>query len=66
VRPRVREHSRTDRQAAQLREQAGTLDTQAVSSPGRPADECGPVSSRLREIADKHDRGRITRDGSGT
>jgi hypothetical protein len=56
--------ARTDQQAAQLRERATRLESQAASVPQPVGDRLRASAARLREQADKHDRTRITLDGS--
>ncbi|TVZ06299.1 integrase [Trebonia kvetii] len=62
--PRCANIARTDRQAAQLRERAATLDAQAGYVPQPIGDRMRANAARLRELADKHDRTRITLDRS--
>jgi integrase len=52
--------ARTDRQAAQLRERALALESQAVHVPQPVGDRLRASAARLRALADKHDRTRIT------
>ena len=56
--------ARTDQPAAQLRERATRLESQAASVPQPVGDRLRASAARLREQADKHDRTRITLDGS--
>ncbi len=56
--------ARTDQQAAQLRERAARLENQAASVPQPVSDRLRASAASLREQADKHDRTRITLDGS--
>jgi hypothetical protein len=56
--------SRTDAQAAQLRERAAALETQAVHVPQPVGDRLRASAARLRGYADNHDRTRITLDGN--
>ena len=55
----------TDRQAAQLRERAAAFDAQAGLVPQPVGDRLRASAARLREIADKHERTRITFKGAG-
>jgi hypothetical protein len=52
--------ARTDAQAAQLRERALTLESQAEHVPQPVGDRLRASAARLRALADKHDRTRIT------
>ncbi|HUZ25273.1 MAG TPA: hypothetical protein VMV07_16075 [Streptosporangiaceae bacterium] len=52
--------ARTDTQAAQLRERADALETQAQHVPQPVGDRLRAAAAKLREQADKHDRTRIT------
>jgi hypothetical protein len=54
------EDARTDQQAAQLRERALALESQAVHVPQPVGDRLRASAARLRALADKHDRTRIT------
>ena len=54
------ETTRTDQQAARLRERALALETQAAHVPQPVADRLRATAARLREQAGKHDRTRIT------
>jgi hypothetical protein len=63
--PRCGNIAHTDRQATQLRERADALDAQAGYVPQPVGDRMRATAARLRELADKHDRTRITRDRSG-
>jgi len=56
------ETTRTDQQAAQLRERALTLESQAVHVPQPVGDRLRASAARLRALADKHDQTRITVD----
>ncbi len=56
--------ARTDAQAAQLRERAAALETQAAHVPQPVGDRLRASADRLRGYADKHDRTRITLEGS--
>jgi hypothetical protein len=58
--PRCGNIARTDQQAAQLRERAAALETQAKHVPQPIGDRLKATAARLRELADKHDRTRIT------
>jgi len=58
------ETTRTDQQAAQLRQRADHLEHQAASTPQPVGDRLRASAARLRELADKHDQTRITADGS--
>lgn len=58
------ETTRTDAQAAQLRERAAALETQAAHVPQPVGDRLRASADRLRGYADKHDRTRITLEGS--
>jgi hypothetical protein len=63
VRPRLRQHC-TDQQAAQLREWADHVERQAAGVPQPAGERLHASAARLREMADKHDRTRITTSGS--
>ena len=52
--------ARTDQQAAQLRERALALESQAGHVPQPVGDRLRASAARLRALADKHDRTRIT------
>jgi hypothetical protein len=52
--------ARTDAQAAQLRERAAALETQAGHVPQPVGDRLRATAAKLREQAGKHDRDRIT------
>jgi hypothetical protein len=52
--------ARTDQQAAQLRDRAVVLETQAAHAPQPVGDRLRATAVRLREHAGKHDRTRIT------
>ena len=52
--------ARTDQQAAQLRDRAPTLETQAAHVPQPIGDRLRATAARLRDQAGKHDRTRIT------
>src|SRR5208282_1606961 len=52
--------ARTDQQSAQLRERALALESQAVHVPQPVGDRLRASAARLRALADKHDRTRIT------
>ena len=52
--------ARTDAQAAQLRERADALETQAQHVPQPVGDRLRAAAAKLREQAGKHDRTRIT------
>jgi hypothetical protein len=52
--------ARTDQQAAQLRDRALALESQAAHVPQPVGDRLRASAARLREQADKHDRTRIT------
>jgi integrase len=52
--------ARTDQQAAQLRERALALETQAAHVPQPAADRLRGTAARLRDQAGKHDRTRIS------
>jgi hypothetical protein len=52
--------ARTDQQAAQLRERALALETQAAHLPQPAADRLRSTAARLRDQAAKHDRTRIS------
>jgi integrase len=52
--------ARTDQQAAQLRDRALALESQAAHVPQPVGDRLKASAARLREHADKHDRTRIT------
>jgi hypothetical protein len=52
--------ARTDQQAAQLRERALALESQAVHVPQPVGDRLRASAARLRALADEHDRARIT------
>ena len=54
------ETTRTDQQAAQLRDRALALETQTAHAPQPVGDRLRATAARLREQADKHDRTRIT------
>jgi hypothetical protein len=54
------ETTRTDQQAAQLRERALILESQAEHVPQPVGDRLRASAARLRALADKHDRTRIT------
>ena len=54
--------ARTDAQAAQLRERAATLEIQAGHVPQPVGDRLKANAARLRTLADKHDRTRVTAD----
>jgi hypothetical protein len=54
------ETTRTDQQAAQLRERAFILDNRAACVPQPVGDRFRASAARLRDQADKHDRTRIT------
>ena len=54
------ETTRTDQQAAQLRERALALESQAAHVPQPVGDRLRATAARLREQAAKHDRTRIT------
>jgi hypothetical protein len=54
------ETTRTDQQAAQLRERALVLESQAERVPKPVGDRLRASAVRLRTLADKHDRTRIT------
>ncbi len=56
--------ARTDAQAAQLRSRAAALETQAAHVPQPVGDRLKASAARLRGYADKHDRTRITLEGS--
>jgi hypothetical protein len=56
--------ARTDQQAAQLRDRADHLESQAASMPQPIGDRLRASAARLREQADNHDRTRITLDGT--
>ena len=56
------ETTRTDAQAAQLRERAATLEIQAGHVPQPVGDRLKANAARLRTLADKHDRTRVTAD----
>ena len=56
--------ARTDQQAAQLRERATRLENQAANVPQPVSDRLRASAASLREQAEKHDRTRITLDGS--
>jgi hypothetical protein len=58
------ETTRTDAQAAQLRSRAAALETQAAHVPQPVGDRLKASAARLRGYADKHDRTRITLEGS--
>jgi hypothetical protein len=52
--------TRTDQQAAHLRERALALETQAAHVPQPAGDRLRGTAARLRDQADKHDRTRIS------
>jgi hypothetical protein len=52
--------ARTDQQAAQLRERALALETQAAHVPQPIGDRLPATAARLRDQVGKHDRTRIT------
>jgi hypothetical protein len=52
--------ARTDQQAAQLRDRALALETQAAHVPQPVGDRLRATAVRLRDQAGKHDRTRIT------
>jgi hypothetical protein len=52
--------ARTDAQAAQLRDRATALETQAGHVPQPVGDRLRAAAVRLREQADSHDRTRVT------
>jgi hypothetical protein len=52
--------ARTDWQAAQLRERAAAIETQAEHAPKPVGDRLRANAARLRDQADKHERTRIT------
>lgn len=54
------ETTRTDQQAAQLRDRALALEARAGNVPQPVADRLRANAARLRELAGKHDRARIT------
>ncbi len=54
------ETTRTDAQAAQLRERAANLETKAGHVPQPVGDRLRATAAKLREQASKHDRDRIT------
>jgi hypothetical protein len=54
------ETTRTDQQAAQLRDRALALETQAAHVPQPVGDRLHATAVRLRDQAGKHDRIRIT------
>jgi hypothetical protein len=54
------ETTRTDQQAAQLRERALALETQAAHVPQPIGDRLRATAARLRDQVGKHDRTRIT------
>jgi hypothetical protein len=58
--PRCGNIARTDQQAAQLRDRALALESQAAHVPQPVGDRLKASAARLREHADKHDRTRIT------
>ena len=60
LRPRLGNIARTDQQAAQLRDRALALETQATHVPQPVGDRLRASAARLREQAGKHDRTRIT------
>ena len=53
------ETTRTDQQAAQLRDRALALETQAAHAPQPVGDRLRATAARLRDQAGKHDRTRI-------
>jgi hypothetical protein len=57
--------ARTDQQAAQLRERAHALEAQSGYVPQPIGDRMRLSAARLRELADKHDRTRITLNNLG-
>ncbi len=52
--------ARTDQQAVQFRERAAVIETQAEHAPKPIGDRLRANAARLRELADKHERTRIT------
>jgi hypothetical protein len=52
--------ARTDQQAAQLRDRALNLENRAAYVPQPVGDRMRATATRLRDLADKHDRTRIT------
>jgi integrase len=54
--------ARTDQQAAQLRDRAAALENQAAHVPQPVGDRLRASAARLRGLAGKHDRTRITAD----
>jgi integrase len=52
--------ARTDQQAAQLRDRALNLENRAAYVPQPVGDRMRATAARLRDLADKHDRTRIT------
>jgi len=61
--PRCGNIARTDEQAAQLRDRAVAIEIQAGHVPQPIGDRLRASATRLRELADKHDRTRITITG---
>jgi hypothetical protein len=61
--PRCGNIARTDQQAAQLRERAALLERRARHVPKPIGDRMRVSAVRLGELADKHDRTRITTEG---